>query len=183
MSGEDSEKEVVMTTVASPRSRTITRQPLHVRPDWADTTLEPRSNTWGSGSVRVPASADRARRSRIAKSVERPFDAAPIWTRIMRRASLVIGSPGATLVALGMIAVMLGVSPAVGGGTEQTPTPAGTTVVTVGGDQSLSDIARQHVPDVPVGDAVARIASLNDVSDFGSEGDAATSHEVVLPVY
>lgn len=179
------------TTVIRDRS-VVDARPVYRRPDWrqehplSGSSRAPLSNTWGSGSVRTPTRADRGRRERIAASVERPFDDFGRWTRCWRRAAMVIGSPGASLVALGVCAVLLGAAPVMAASDQDgadPETPSGTTVVSVSTDESLSDIARTHAPEAPVGDVVARIASMNDISGMGQEADATERRDMVVPVY
>lgn len=100
---------------------------------------------------------------------------------------MVVGSPGMTVLSLAALVTFLAISPAVTGQQEDTVTPTGTTTVTVSDGQSLAEIAEQHVHGASVGDAVARIASLNDVSDMGGhwtdEGSQGSTRDVVVPVY
>lgn len=180
-------KWVVMSTTSVRNRPDIDRLPVYRRPEWTRVVETGRSNTWGHGAVRHPSAAQMERRRIRGACEERPFDAGSRARRIRRRMSSVLGSPGVTLVSLASLVVMLAASPVLTGPDEEAVTPARTATVTVGDNTSLADIAREHVPGASVGDAVARIASLNDLSEFGADGgqgtDAGATRQVVIPVY
>lgn len=176
-----------MSTMSVESRRSGLRRPVYRRPEWSGSEMDGFSNTWGEGSVRTPSVVQRQRYLRQGRIAERPFEPTSRYARMRRRASMVVGSPGMTVLSLATLVAFLAVSPAVTGPQEDTVTPTGTTTVTVSEGQSLAEIAEQHVHGASVGDAVARIASLNDVSELGGDGDHGDSRvsnrDVVIPVY
>lgn len=176
-----------MSTISVRNPRGVNRRPVYRRPEWTRVVETGRSNTWGHGAVRHPSAAQVERRRFRATGEERPFETGSRARRVRRRMSSVLGSPGVTLVSLASLVVMLAASPVLTGPNEEAVTPARTATVTVGDNASLADIAREHVPGASVGDAVARIASLNDIdkigADDGHHAGAESTRQVVIPVY
>lgn len=182
-------KKVVMSTVSVETRQATLRRPLYRRPEWDGGNVPAGSNTWGHGAVRT-----RIRRRSVGGSVygvsrERSFDHGGTLSNIRRRAAMVVSSPGASVVSIAAMVVLLAIAPSVTAPDEDPVTPASSTTVTVQSDASLADVARDHVPDAPVGDAVARIASMNDVSGIGEgagAGDGTASgstRTLTVPVY
>ncbi len=179
-----------MSTMSVQDRRDVVRRPIYRRPEWTQVSGAGGSNTWGYGVARRPSAVQVSRVRERNTARERPFDLPSRRERFRRRAASVIVSPGVTLVALSSLVVMLAVSPVLTGTEEGVTTPVTTATVTVGEGESLADIAREHVPGVSVGDAVARISSLNDTSDLGEvpvDGGDRTAgqgtRQVVVPVY
>lgn len=96
---------------------------------------------------------------------------------------MIVGSPGVTLVTLGLVALFMGAAPVMSSGEVDSVSPTGTQSVSVDGGQSLHDIARTHVPEVPVGDAVADIAALNSGAGGIDDVRGVPSGELTVPVY
>jgi hypothetical protein len=179
-----------MSTIPVHHRRDAVRRPVYRRPEWAQVCETSGSNTWGDGAARRPSPVQAARRLSRSRSKERPFDNWSRGARLRRRASSVLGSPGVTLVSLASVVVMIAASPVLTGTDEGVVTPTTTATVTVDEGASLSDIAREHVPGAPVGDAVARISSLNGITGAGDLGprdlgqsDGSTTRQVIVPVY
>lgn len=164
------------------RQHTVLR-PTYRRPEWRDLPSRRGSNTWGYGEVRMPSVAGRERLRRSAHRTERSFDGSDRSSRARRRLAMVVGSPGVTLVSLVAVVLFMAAAPSMSSGQEAALTPSGTTTVTVGDGQSLVDVARSHVPGVPVGDAVAEIAALNDIDAVGGPDAQQFPDELVVPVY
>lgn len=96
---------------------------------------------------------------------------------------MVMTSPGVSVVSIAAMVLLFAVAPTVTSQPDGPVTPSGSTTVTVPADASLSDVARDHVPGAPVGDAVARIASMNDVSTIGAGDDDEATRTLTVPVY
>ncbi|MEJ6548303.1 hypothetical protein PQI66_01940 [Corynebacterium sp. USCH3] len=174
-------------STTSVRRRSVVHRPVYRRPQWSAVDEASRSNTWGHGATRHPSAVQVARRAHSQGREERPFESVPRRLRMRRRMSSVVGSPGVTLLSLASLVLMLAASPALTDHAVEPVTPSGTATVTVDDSATLADIARQHVPGASVGDAVARIASLNDVTGIGDASGrpsgVPSTRDVVVPVY
>jgi hypothetical protein len=132
------------------------------------------SNTSGRGTAVRPTSAARTRFRHRIMSRERPFETVDKTGVLRHRVRSVAQSPGGILLSLLAAAFLVCCVPAITGGQSGTDTPAPEPAAAGSGDldyirvsdgQSLYDIARSSLADVPVGEAMAEISALNDLGD------------------
>ena len=88
------------------------RQPQVRKPNWNEVDNCRNSNTYGYASAPVARSISRSRAARISGANERVFEARPSRVDSLRaRVDRVVHSPGASVVSLGAMSVLLGLAP------------------------------------------------------------------------